>query len=132
VAGSIILAGVLLKLGGYGLIRVLSLLKVRGGYSRILVALGLVGGAFTRLLCLLQADIKSLVAYSSIGHIGIALGGIIRMTGLGVIRAFVMLVAHGLCSSGLFRIVNIIYEKTGRRAFLISKGLIITAPSIVL
>jgi len=94
--------------------------------------MGLIGGVFTGLLCLTQVDIKSLVAYSSIGHMGIALAGLFSLAGLGVRGAVVMIVAHGLCSSGLFRIVNIIYERRGRRILTVRKGLLLVAPSAAL
>lgn len=84
VAGSIILAGVLLKLGGYGLIRLFYML----GMSRSLVitvvfCLGLGGGVIARIVCFAQNDVKALVAYSSVGHISLVLGGVFSNTDWG-------------------------------------------------
>lgn len=78
-AGSIILAGLLLKLGGYGLIRLNSLIVAPLGkiYYMLFVTCGLIGGVITSLICLQQSDLKALVAFSSIGHIRLVfLGGV--------------------------------------------------------
>ncbi|MBO1764433.1 hypothetical protein JQN64_24700 [Escherichia coli] len=77
VAGSIILAGVLLKLGGYGIIRLLPLiLKDVVKFSVIINRIRLVGGLIVGLICLRQTDIKALIAYSSVSHMGLIIGGI--------------------------------------------------------
>jgi NADH-ubiquinone oxidoreductase chain 4 len=81
VSGSMILAGVLLKLGGYGLIRVFPFLLLMGlNYNFIFVSISLVGGFLIRLVCLRQIDIKALIAYSSVAHIGIVLRGLLTIT----------------------------------------------------
>jgi NADH-ubiquinone oxidoreductase chain 4 len=76
-----ILAGVLLKLGGYGLIRVFPFLLLIGlNYNFIFVSISLIGGFLIRLVCLRQIDIKALIAYSSVAHIGIVLRGLLTIT----------------------------------------------------
>jgi NADH-ubiquinone oxidoreductase chain 4 len=81
VSGSMILAGVLLKLGGYGLIRVFPFLLLIGlNYNFIFVSISLIGGFLISLVCLRQMDIKALIAYSSVAHIGIVLRGLLTIT----------------------------------------------------
>ena len=80
VAGSMILAGVLLKLGGYGLIRVLVIFQaVSRKLSWLWMRLGLIGGAYIRFVCLRQVDMKSLIAYSSVAHIRLVLCGLMSL-----------------------------------------------------
>lgn len=131
VAGSIILAGVLLKLGGYGLIRILILFqKIRIKFSWLWVRISLLGGVIVRLICLRQVDIKSLIAYSSVVHISLVLCGLIVFRWWGLMGSVVVIVGHGLCSSGLFCLANIVYERLGSRSLLIRKGLLSFIPRI--
>nr|YP_002317253.1 NADH dehydrogenase subunit 4 [Symphylella sp. YG-2006]ABQ01739.1 NADH dehydrogenase subunit 4 [Symphylella sp. YG-2006] len=131
VAGSMILAGVLLKLGGYGFYRVLGVC-INLDFVFILVSLGLLGGAFTGLVCLGQHDMKSLVAYSSVGHMGIVLAGVFSCIVYGVGGSYIMMIGHGVCSSGLFCLVNMFYERYSSRSMLVISGLLIFFPSFVL
>jgi NADH-ubiquinone oxidoreductase chain 4 len=78
VSGSIILAGVILKLGGYGIIRLLKIfISLYNNFNYIIIIISLIGGIYVSLICLRQRDMKSLIAYSSVAHIGLVLSGII-------------------------------------------------------
>ena len=133
VAGSIILAGVLLKLGTYGLIRIsLIFTQVNKQFSSVITPLALWGAVITRLICIRQTDLKSLIAYSSIGHIGILLAGILSSTEWGWQGALAIIIAHGLSSSALFLLANTTYELTHTRRIFLTKGIIIIFPALTL
>lgn len=134
IAGSILLAGVLLKLGGFGLIRSLSWwgFRIRGWIAEAIVVFRLCGGVVTRFVCLRQTDIKALVAYSSVGHISLIIAGIFSGTHVGWVRAAWIIIGHGLCSSGLFALVNDIYLKWGSRSIYLVKGGLRIIPSMSL
>nr|QWL25016.1 NADH dehydrogenase subunit 4 [Cryptotermes brevis] len=130
VSGSMILAGVLLKLGGYGLLRVFPVLVKFISFGFIWVSVSLIGGVLVSLICMRQTDLKSLIAYSSVAHMGIVIGGIMTMSYWGFCGSFTLMIAHGLCSSGLFCLANISYERMGSRSLLISRGLLNLMPSM--
>nr|NP_945209.1 NADH dehydrogenase subunit 4 [Alectorobius capensis]BAD03978.1 NADH dehydrogenase 4 [Alectorobius capensis] len=124
VAGSMILAGVLLKLGIYGLFRVKHLIfKKMLEFSHWIMSIALIGGVFIGMVCLCQVDIKALIAYSSVCHMGVALGGIFSMMLWGYMGNMLVMLGHGLCSSGLFCLANMFYERFFTRSMLLLSGL---------
>nr|YP_009059112.1 NADH dehydrogenase subunit 4 [Filchnerella beicki]AGN71684.1 NADH dehydrogenase subunit 4 [Filchnerella beicki] len=133
ISGSMILAGVLLKLGGYGIFRVMKVISFLGlSFNYFWLALGLSGGVVVSFICFRQVDLKSLIAYSSVAHMSMVIGGLMTMNWWGCMGSLCLMIGHGLCSSGLFCLSNIIYERLGSRSLLINKGMINLMPSMAL
>nr|WKK49877.1 NADH dehydrogenase subunit 4 [Subulatus sp.] len=133
ISGSMILAGLLLKVGGYGMMR-FSFLNEFGFmfYGYILFSLSLVGTLMVSFICLIQGDLKCMIAYSSIAHMGLSLMSLITLTKFGIVGFYIMMIGHGLCSSGLFCLSNIMYERIMSRSFFLNKGLISFMPNLCL
>nr|YP_002907448.1 NADH dehydrogenase subunit 4 [Chitala lopis]BAH58918.1 NADH dehydrogenase subunit 4 [Chitala lopis] len=124
IAGSMVLAAVLLKLGGYGMMRIMMMLDPltkQLAYPFIILALW--GIIMTGSICLRQTDLKSLIAYSSVSHMGLVAGGILIQTPWGFTGALILMIAHGLVSSSLFCLANTNYERTHSRTLLLARGL---------
>jgi NADH-quinone oxidoreductase subunit M len=116
-AGSVILAGVLLKMGTYGLLRFCLPLFPQAAinfapYISVLAVIGIIYGA---LVAMVQKDMKKLVAYSSVAHLGFVVLGIFAMTQESVQGAVIQMVNHGLSTGALFLLVGVIYERTHTR-----------------
>lgn len=127
--GSIILAGILLKLGIYGICRVIWCMGAPPmEWVYLLMAVRLWGGVVCSFLCLCFYDIKSVIAYSSIAHISLSLGGIIRLRHLGWIGGICIAIAHGICSPCLFSLANYTYIGSGSRRILLCKGILKSLP----
>nr|YP_010610486.1 NADH dehydrogenase subunit 4 [Graphium antiphates]WAP90814.1 NADH dehydrogenase subunit 4 [Graphium antiphates] len=133
VSGSMILAGIMLKLGGYGLLRIMILFQKIGMKLNFMwIIISLVGGFYISLNCLCQVDMKSLIAYSSVAHMSMVICGIMSMNYWGFLGSYIMMIGHGLCSSGMFCLANINYERLHSRSLYINKGLMNFMPSMSL
>nr|ARH54320.1 NADH dehydrogenase subunit 4 [Curculionidae sp. 6 AH-2016] len=133
ISGSMILAGVMLKLGGYGLMRTMKVfMSVGVKFNLFFILVSLIGGMIISMVCVRQSDMKMLIAYSSVSHMGLVLCGILTMNLLGFWGALVLMLAHGLCSSGLFCLANLVYERSYSRSIYLNKGMLNIFPNLSL
>nr|YP_010021594.1 NADH dehydrogenase subunit 4 [Paurocephala sauteri]QOL10535.1 NADH dehydrogenase subunit 4 [Paurocephala sauteri] len=127
--GSMILAGVMLKLGGYGMIKIsyflIDLIKEN---SFIIIILSVGGGVLFSGICFIQSNMKMLIAYSSIVHMSIVISGILTLREMSLIGSIYMMVGHGFCSSGLFYLMGLTYNRTLSQSFFINKGFLSIIP----
>ena len=129
-AGSVILAGVLLKMGGDGFIRFsLGMLPEASYYfSPLIMTLSIVAVVYTSLVALAQTDIKKLIAYSSVAHMGLVTIGIFLVNSQGLEGAMIQMISHGVVSGALFLCVGVIYDRMHSRDINFYGGLVNRMP----
>jgi NADH-quinone oxidoreductase subunit M len=129
-AGSVILAAILLKMGGYGFLRFsLPMFPDASHYFQPLVyTLSIVAIVYTSLVALMQEDMKKLIAYSSVAHMGFVTMGIFSFTRQGIDGAIFQMISHGLVSAALFLCVGVIYDRMHTRDIVAYGGLVNRMP----
>jgi len=129
-AGSVILAGVLLKMGTYGLLRFALPLfpEAMGMFSPYVLVLSTIGIVYGALVAFAQGDVKKLVAYSSVSHLGFVMLGILAMNQQSVEGAILQMVNHGISTGALFMLVGMVYERTHTRAITDYGGIAVKMP----
>lgn len=127
---SVVLAGILLKIGGYGFIRIVdSIFPLEAQYSMApLAVLGMISIVYGGFNALAQSDLKKMIAYSSVSHMGFVLLGIAAFTGEGINGAIYQMVSHGVLSSMLFLLAGVIYDRTHDRMIENYRGLVSVMP----
>jgi len=133
-AGSVILAGVLLKLGGYGFIR-FSLPMFPDGSAQFIPLMFVLSGIaviYTSLVALVQTDMKKLIAYSSVAHMGLVTFGLFAMNRQGIEGAMLVMLGHGLVSGALFLCVGVVYDRLHTREIARYGGLSDNMPGYAL
>ena len=116
-AGSVILAAILLKMGGYGFLRFSLPMFPQASLdlAPLIYALSVVAIVYTSLVALVQEDVKKLIAYSSVAHMGFVTMGLFAMTAQGVAGGIFQMISHGIVSAALFLCVGVVYDRMHTR-----------------
>tara|TARA_B100001123_G_scaffold246589_1_gene275567 strand:+ start:1023 stop:2537 length:1515 start_codon:yes stop_codon:yes gene_type:complete len=133
-AGSVFLAAILLKLAGYGFIRFsLGLFPVASDFfTPLIYSLSLIAIVFISLVALMQDDMKKLIAYSSVAHMGFVTVGVFTLTQQGIEGSIIQMISHGLVSAALFLCVGVVYDRTHSRLISTYGGLVSVMPKYAL
>nr|DBA43476.1 TPA_asm: ND4 [Bombus bohemicus] len=127
---SMILASIMLKLGSYGLLRLMFMFKFMYKNIEFLMLISIMGMLVLSIICLIQFDMKLIIALSSVVHMSVMILGILTEMKLGVMGGLLMMLSHGLVSSGLFYLVNMIYFQSNSRLMFFNKGIMNLIPSM--
>jgi len=129
-AGSVLLAAILLKMAGYGFIRFsIGLFPIASeNFVPLIYTLSLIAIVYTSLVALMQEDMKKLIAYSSVAHMGFVTLGIFTMTQQGLEGSIVQMISHGLVSAALFLCVGVVYDRMHSRLIITYGGLVSAMP----
>jgi len=132
VTGRIFLAAIILKIGGFGVFFIKPLLESTNYWSVLIIRFSVIGSILAMGFCLILDDLKIVIAYRRIGHMGLVVGTILRDNEIGLWRSLLIIVGHGFTRSLIFYLGNDMYMVSGTRRLAITKGLIITSSVLIL